>query len=193
MHLIPTRPVHRALLALLALVLAGLALGAATNAAGAAGHAAKASTGKHAKQERLVVRGDATVVDSPSCPGGVCELAFVDGSFRGTPIGTGAYDGAIKLKVAEAFPNGEGGVCAPVDGRVVLGAGSPNRLVLDISGDSCQDGSGPPPASSFTTLTRFSVKYGTGTYAGARGGGVASFAEDAADHDRMTLIGHISR
>ena len=99
----------------------------------------------------------------------------------------------VKLKVAEGFSNGEGGVCAPVDGRIVLGTGSPNRLVLDITGDSCQDGAGPLPASSFTTLTRFTVKYGTGTYAGARGSGVASFAEDAADHDRMTLIGQISR
>ena len=180
----------RALLGLLAVVLAGLALGAATNAAGAAD---KAPTGKHGKKERLVVRGDATVVDNPSCPGGVCELKFADGSFRGTPVGTGAYEGAVKLKVAEGFANGEGGVCAPIDGRIVLGTGSPNRLVLDITGDSCQDGAGPPPASSFTTLTRFTVKYGTGTYAGARGSGVASFAEDAADHDRMTLIGQITR
>jgi hypothetical protein len=180
----------RALLGLLAVVLAGLALGVATNAAGAAD---KAQTGKHGKKERLVVRGEATIVDNPSCPGGVCELKFVDGSFRGTPVGTGAYDGAVKLKVAEAFSNGEGGVCAPIEGRITLGTGTPNRLVLAISGDSCQDGAGPLPASSFTTLSRFTVKYGTGTYAGARGSGVVSSSEDAADRDRMTVIGQITR
>jgi hypothetical protein len=34
---------------------------------------------------------------------------------------------------------------------------------------------------------------GTGAYAGAGGGGVASVVEDAADHERITLVGRISR
>jgi hypothetical protein len=42
-------------------------------------------------------------------------------------------------------------------------------------------------------LAHFTVKYGTGSYGGARGSGLASFSEDAADHDRITLIGRISR
>jgi hypothetical protein len=86
------------------------------------------------------------------------------------------------LRVADAFPNGENGVCAPIDGRIVLGAGSPNRLVLAVSGDSCQDGSGPVTADSFTGVSRFWVKYGTGTYAGARDSGLMTSSEDAADH-----------
>jgi hypothetical protein len=136
------------------------------------------------------VRGDSTVVDA-QCPGGIC-IKLADGTFRGT-IGTGGYTGDLKLRVADAFPNGENGVCAPIDGRIVLGAGSPNRLVLAVSGDSCQDGSGPVTAASFTGVSRFWVKYGTGTYAGSRGSGLMTSSEDAADHDRMTLIGRISR
>jgi hypothetical protein len=162
----------------LVLLLAGLAF--ATSSADA----------KHRTGERLVVRGDATVTDAP-CDAGIClEL---DGAFRGTPVGTGAYTGAVKLKVAEAFDNGEGGVCAPIKGTIVLGAGTPDRLVLAISGESCQDGAGDPTASSFTGLARFAVKYGTGKHAGSTGSGLASFFEDAADNDRMTLIGRISR
>jgi hypothetical protein len=64
--------------------------------------------------------------------------------------------------------------------------------VLALSGDSCQDGAGPPPASSFTQLAQFRVKYGTGIYANARGGGTFTSSEDAADHDRVTLVGRIS-
>jgi hypothetical protein len=171
-----------------ALVAAALGLGVATNAAGAADPPA----GKHRTAERLVVRGDATVVDHP-CEGPVCRLDLVDGSFRGTPVGTGPYAGSVELDVAEAFSNGEGGVCAPLEGRVVLGDGTPDRLVLTVTGDSCQDGAGPVTATAFTGLARFAVKYGTGEFAGATGGGLASFSEDAADHDRMTLMGRISR
>ena len=50
----------------------------------------------------------------------------------------------------------------------MLGAGTPNRLVLAVAGDSCQDGAGNPATSSFTGLARFTVKYGTGAYAKAR-------------------------
>ena len=174
----------RSLLGVLALVLAGLAFSLASSSAGADQNGAAEN---HVKQ-RLVVRGDATILDG-ACNG--CPLEIVDGSFRGT-TGTGAYSGSIKLNVAEAFSNGEGGVCAPIDATIVLGTGSPNRLVLSASGDSCQDGAGPLTAASFTSLARFTVKYGTGTFADARGSGRASFSEDAADHDRMTLIGHIT-
>ncbi len=174
----------RSLLGVLALVLAGLAFSLATSSAGADQYT-------HHVKQRLVVRGDATMVDGP-CNAGVCPLEITDGSFRGT-IGTGAYAGSIKLKVAEAFPNGEGGLCAPIETSMVLGSGTPNRLYISVSGDSCQDGAGPVTAASFTGLARFTVKYGTGSYAGARGSGLAGFLEDAADHDRMTLIGHISR
>ena len=176
---------RRSLLGLVALVLAGLAFAAATNSAGAAGVPAK-----HRTKQQLVVRGEATVNDAP-CDAGIC-LDLADGKFRGTPVGTGAYTGAVKLRVADAYPNGEGGVCAPIDGHIVLGSGTPNRLVLAISGDSCQDGAGDPRNSSFTGLAQFTVSYGTGTYAGARGHGLATFSEDAADHDRMTLVGRIS-
>ena len=69
------------------------------------------------------MRGVDTVVDGP-CPAGVCQLTLKDGAFRGTPTGTGAYTGSIKLAVAAGFPNGEGGVCAPIEGEIVLGAGT---------------------------------------------------------------------
>jgi len=154
-----------------------------------AGAASASADGKHAT-ERLVVRGDALVKDAP-CPGGLC-LELAGGAFRGT-TGSGAYTGSMQLRLADAFPNGEGGVCAPVSGQVVLGAGSPNRLVLTVAGDSCQDGAGNPTTTSFTGLARFVVQYGTGTYARASGSGVAVFAEDVADHDRMTLIGRLRR
>jgi hypothetical protein len=173
--------------ALIALAAIGLASAAATNAVASNPDAGD----RHRSTERLVVRGEATVLDA-SCPGAVC-IELTDGSFRGTPVGTGAYTGAVKLEVANGFPNGEGGVCAPMRGDITLGAGSPNRLVLAVAGDSCQDGAGNPQTSSFTGLARFTVKYGTGTYAHARGNGLATFAEDAADHDRMTLVGEIRR
>jgi hypothetical protein len=79
------------------------------------------------------------------------------------PRRNGAYTGAVKLKVAEAFPNGEGGVCAPIKGRIVLGADTPDRLVLAITGDSCQDGAGDPTRTSFTGLAQFTVEHGTGS------------------------------
>jgi hypothetical protein len=191
MSSIHPRRTPRSLLGLAALVLAGLAFAAATNVAGAADAPDSAKGGKHTT-ERLVVRGEATVTDANCEPGVVC-LELTDAQFRGTPVGTGAYSGQIKLRVAQGFSNGEGGVCAPIDGRITLGTGTPDRLVLAISGDSCQDGAGNPQTASFTTIARFSVKYGTGAYAGARGFGIGTFREDAADRDQMTLIGHITR
>jgi hypothetical protein len=182
-----TRP-SRTLLGLIALFFVGLAFSAATVSAGAAGHD---SSDKHRAKQQLVVRGEATVRDTP-CAGGVC-LELTDGRFRGTPVGTGAYTGAVTLKVAEITPNGEGGVCAPITGTITLGAGTPDQLVLAVDGDSCQDGAGNPQTASFTGLARFTVKHGTGSYRHARGHGLATFSEDAADRDRMTLIGHIAR
>jgi hypothetical protein len=184
------RPMLRPALGLVALALAALALAVATNPAGAAGHGNTGPSGQHHSEQRLVVRGDATVTDAP-CPAGIC-LQLTDARFRGTPVGTGAYTGSVELKVADAYSNGEGGVCAPIRGQIVLGAGSPDRLILALAGDSCQDGAGNPTTTSFTGLARFAVKHGTGRYAGATGYGLASFSEDAADHDRMTLIGRIS-
>jgi hypothetical protein len=177
----------RAALALPAVALAGFGVAAATSAA----DPSDASARHHGEQQRLVVRGEATIADSP-CPAGLC-LELQDGTFRGTPVGTGAYGGSIELLVAETFPNGEGGICAPMRGEIVLGQGSPDRLVLAVDGDSCQDGAGDPTTTSFTGLARFTVKHGTGTYAKASGSGLATFSEDAADQDRMTLIGSISR
>ena len=173
----------RAALALPALALSGLALAGASSAVGAPeAHHGRVS-------EPLVVRGSDIVKDSP-CPAGIC-IELTDGAFRGTPVGTGAYDGSVELRVAEAFPNGEGGVCAPIRGRITLGAGTPDRLVLAVAGDSCQDGAGDPTTSSFTGLARFTVAYGTGAWAGASGHGNASFVEDNADREQMTLIGRI--
>jgi hypothetical protein len=162
-----------------------LALAALTVAASPAG-----ATGHH-REQRLVVRGDSIAVDGP-CDARGCRVELTDGHFRGTPVGTGAYTASIRLAVADAFPNGEGGICAPLEGRIVLGAGAADRLVLDVKGDSCQDGAGPLDGSSFTGLARFTVRYGTGSYARAYGSGQATFLEDAAKHHRMTLVGHIA-
>jgi hypothetical protein len=191
MPLIPIRPTFRPALGLLALPLAALAVGFATRPAPAAGHADSASARKHHGEQRLVVRGDATAVDGPCSA--VCPLKLADGRFRGNPVGGGAYVASFKLKVADAFLNGEGGICAPLTGRILLGAGTPDRLVLAVSGDSCQDGAGPLPTASFSGLARFAVTHATGDYEGATGSGLASFTEDAAKHHRMTLIGRIAR
>lgn len=178
-----TSLILRRALAVIAPVLAVVAFATAT-----------ASAHHHpAQSQKLVVRGDGTVVDGGPCPGGVCKLTVSDGAFRGAPVGTGAYTSDIALHVAESFPNGEGGVCAPIDGSITLGAGTPDRLVLAFRGDSCQDGAGDPTTTAFTGLARFKVKHGTGKYAGARGSGVATFLEGADDHERMTLIGRIAR
>ena len=179
------RSTFRPALALLAL--AAVALAVATSPAGAAD---SARTGRHHGEQRLVLRGDATAVDGP-CDARVCQLKLADGRFRATPVGSGAYTASLRLKVGQAFANGEGGICAPLDGRIVLGAGTPDRLVLAVSGDSCQDGAGPLQDASFTGLAQFSVTYATGSYAGATGGGLASFTEDAANHHRTTLVGRL--
>jgi hypothetical protein len=185
MSFIRVRPTHRP-----ALAVGALALAAAATPAVAAGHPDAVPAAKHHGQQRLVVRGDATVVDGP-CDAGVC-LELTDGRFRGTPLGAGDYTGSVKLKLAEAFPNGEGGSCAPLKGRIVLGAGTADRLDLAVSGDSCQDGAGPLATASFTGLARFTVKRGTGRYARAAGSGQALLTEDAGNHHRMTLVGRIA-
>jgi hypothetical protein len=173
-------PRHNAWLALLALTLAALAVIAGPASA----------SGKHHDQ-RLVVRGDSTAVDGPCDAAGICPVDLKDGQFRGAPVGTGAYTASFELNVARVFPNGEGGICAPLKGRIVLGAGSADRLVLAVDGDSCQDGAGPLEGASFTGVARFDVVRGSGRYEGARGSGVATLSEDAAKHHRITLIGRI--
>jgi hypothetical protein len=181
------RPVLRAL------VLAAGALAVSAGVAGAADHNKTAAAGKHHGGQRLVVRGDATAVDGQCDVNGVCPVELTDGRFRGTPVGTGAYTGSIKLDVGNAFSNGEGGICAPLKGLIVLGAGTPNRLAFAVSGDSCQDGAGPPGSGSFTGLAEFTIKHATGSYAGLTGSGQVGLLEDTAKRHHMTLIGRLSR
>jgi len=141
--------------------------------------------------ERFVVRGQDTLVDAPCSPTG-CEMQIADGAFHGT-TGSGNYTGSLKLDFTNTYPNGEGGLCAPFRADIVLGAGTPDRLAIVVWGDSCQDGAGNPATSSFTGAGVFAVKYGTGAYAKAHGGGLFTSTEDAEDHERMTLIGRIAR
>lgn len=142
-----------------------LALVAAALAALAFAMPASASGG-----QRLVIRGEDTVTEGP-CAAGVCELGLADGRFRGTPVGNRGLRRHDPAAIADMFPNGEGGVCAPIRGHITLGAGSPDRLVLALTGDSCQDGEGEVTTSSFTGVARFTVVRGTGAYAGAPGAG----------------------
>ena len=174
-----------------ALAVAALALLSVTLVAAAAGAHDDDSRPSSRTSERLVVRGDSTVTEG-DCDAGGCELLFEDGEFRGTPVGSGAFTGSVKLKLAETFSNGEGGVCAPIRGRIELGSGTPNRLVLALWGDSCQDGAGNPTTTSFTGLSHFVVVHGTGSYSKASGSGIAANLEDVADNDSMTLIGRIT-
>jgi hypothetical protein len=180
------KPLRR-VLAVVALALLSVTLVAA--AAGAQGDDPRPS--KHRTSERLVVRGDSTVTED-HCDANGCQLRLEGGEFRGTPVGTGKFSGEINLNFAEIFSNGEGGGCAPFQGRIELGSGTPNRLVLALWGDSCQDGLGDPTKSSFTGLSHFVVVKGTGSYSRASGSGIAVSLEDVADNDRMTLIGRIT-
>ena len=174
----PLVPKHWPGLGLLVLALAAFVVVFATSSAGAAN-----------APERLVVRGQATAVDGP-CTAFACPLELTRGHFRSSPLGIGAYSGSLKITVGSAFPNGEGGICAPLTGRIELHRKAGDVGLL-VSGDSCQDGSGPLPGASFTGVARFRVTHGTGAYAGATGSGVASFTEDAAKHHQMTLVGRI--
>jgi hypothetical protein len=151
---------------ILAIAITTLALGATADASAAT-------------KQRLVVRGDSTAVTGP-CDAAGCPLTLIDGVARGTV--SGRYTARFTLKVAEQFPNGEGGICAPLRGRIKF-----DHLTLAVSGVSCQDGGGPLVGSSFTGLATFRAKH---RY---RGGGVATFTEDAAHHHRMTLIGSLRR
>ena len=123
----PLVPKHWPGLGLLALALTAFALVFATSSAGAAETA-----------QRLVVRGQATAVAGP-CSAFACPLALDRGRFRGT-LGRGAYSGSLKLTIANSFPNGEGGSCAPLTGRIELRTRAADRIGLLVSGDSCQDG-----------------------------------------------------
>ena len=148
-------PLRRALLALPAIALARRA---------SRPRQAQASR----RRERLVVRGDATIVDGPVRGR---RLPARDDRRR---VPRHARQRRLprrhgRSRVAEAFPNGEGGVCAPIRGRIVLGAGTTDRLVLAVDGDSCQDGAGPVTAASFTGVADVKVVHGTGAYAKARG------------------------
>ena len=169
-------PLRRALLAVPALALLALA-----PAAQAGDHGA----------ERLVVRGDSTIVDGPCGPDG-CPLRMSGGAFRGT-LGTGAYGGDLTLAVADGFPNGEGGVCAPIRGRITLGTGAPTGWSSPSTATPARTAPGPSPPRRSPASRRFKVTHGTGRYAKAHGRGLATFSEDAADHDRMTLVGRIAR
>jgi hypothetical protein len=112
---------------------------------------------------------------------------------RPIPSASDASSSHIAGTGSTPLPQRRGRRLRPIQGQITLGAGTPDRLTLAIFGDSCQDGAGNPATSSFTGLAHFIVKHATGSYHGARGYGTASFSEDAADHDRMTLIGHIAR
>ena len=100
----------------LALVTASVALLAVTGIASAK------------NTERLVVRGQDTVVDAPCSPAG-CEMQIADGTFRGT-TGSGSYAGSLKLDFANVYPNGEGGLCAPV----LAAAPDVTSYTTDLSG-----------------------------------------------------------
>jgi hypothetical protein len=129
------RSTFRPALALLAVALAAVALAAvalATSPAGAADRTTAAPGGGHHVEQRLVVRGDATAVDGP-CDARVCTVKLTDGRFRGTPIGSGAYSGSIRLKIGAAFPTAKarsalrstGASCsAPA---LPIGSSSPSR------------------------------------------------------------------
>jgi hypothetical protein len=175
----PLIPKHWPGLGLLALALTAFALLFATSSADAAD-----------ARQRLVVRGQATAVDGP-CSASACRLDLARGRLRGT-LGRGAYTGALKITVGKAFPNGEGGTCAPLTGRIELRTRATDRIGLIVAGESCQDGSGPLADASFTGLARFRVTHGTGRYAGATGSGLATFSEDAANRHLMTLVGRIA-
>jgi hypothetical protein len=176
----PLVPKHWPGLGLLVLALAAFALVFATTSAGAADPG-----------QRLVLRGQATAVAGP-CSAVACPLELDRGRYRGS-LGRGAYSGSLKLTIANSFPNGEGGSCAPLTGRIELRMRSADHIGLIVSGDSCQDGSGPLDGASFTGLARFRVTHGTGAYAGATGSGLVTFAEDAAKHHRMTLVGRVRK
>lgn len=153
---------------LLAIVPVALAL--------AAGGTAVAS---QSAPHKLVVRGEDNLSELACDATGACDAQVSGGQFRGTE-GSGAYEGAIRLYLRDAFPNGEGGLCAPATGRLVFA----QRLVVALAGNSCQDGAGDPTKASFTGLLRYRIVHG-------HGHGIASVTEDASDHEHLTLIGTI--
>jgi hypothetical protein len=172
-----------------ALTRAGLALVAAS-APGLAVAGSAAADSPETTARPLVVRGQDTVREGP-CDASGCQFKLVGGIARGTV--PGPYKGGFHLDLPHAFPNGEGGLCANVRGRIVLGAGTPDRLTLAMSGPSCQDGGDDPTKSSFTGLFSWTVMRATGAYAGAHGSGLMTSAEDANDLEHITLIGRIVR
>jgi hypothetical protein len=74
-----------------------------------------------------------------------CPVELTSGRFRG-PVGSGAYRGSVKLRVAEAFQNGKGDICAPLKARIVLGAGTPTGSSSAHSGTPARTAAGLSPA-----------------------------------------------
>jgi|1186.fasta_scaffold300843_2 hypothetical protein len=128
---------------------------------------------------KFVVRGEDNLSELACSAAGVCDAQVSGGQFRGTE-GAGTYEGTTRLYLRDAFPNGEGGLCAPATGRLVFA----KRLVVALAGTSCQDGAGDPAKASFTGLLRYRVVNG-------HGHGIAGVTEDANDHEHLTLIGTV--
>ena len=180
----PSRP----LLGLVALLFVGLAFSAATVSAGAAGHA---PSDKHQAKQQLVVRGEATVTDTP-CG----EARLPRAHRRPLPRHPGRHRRLHRRGHAQgrrAVPQRRGRRLRPDRRRHHARRRHPGpprarRRRRLLPGRRRQ----PRRPSSFTGLAHFTVKHGTGSYADARGHGLATFSEDAADRDRMTLIGRIA-
>ena len=167
---------------MLALALTTLALAVTARAVGP-----EAAHGRAASGSSCAAR---TPSSTSPCPGGLC-IALSGGAFRGTPVGTGAYTGSDRARLADAFPNGEGGVCAPVAGTITLGAGTPDRLDLAVAGDSCQDGAGDPDAVLVHRHRPLHGIYGTGAYAHAYGTASRRSSRTPPTTRTLTLIGRI--
>ena len=125
---------------------------------------------------------------------GVCRSSSTDGRFRGTPLGSRRLRRLPQARGRPGLPQRRRRHLRPARRAASCsapapptGSSSPSRATR------ARTAPGPLEAASFTGLARFTVKHGTGRYAGATGGGLATFAEDAANHHRMTLVGRIAR
>jgi hypothetical protein len=101
-----------------------------------------------------------------------CVLA-ASGTIEGKPIQHGTFTATLTAVWTSATSNGDGGYCAPTTGTVTLSDGT-NTLTESLTGNLCEIGpTGTNVGHVFAG--HYTIASGTGTYAGATGGGKLGF------------------
>lgn len=114
-----------------------------------------------------------------------------NGTQTSSHLGRGAYVSDLTVDWAQAYPNGDGGFCAPASGPSVLTAANGDTLTLSNTGTVCEVGkTGANVPHTFTGT--FTISGGTGRFANASGAGTESGGDDGAGNSSYSASGTIN-